>query len=48
MATDNLEKIYEQIVAKEHKKIEKENHTIIEDLLKRVEMLEDQMKLIKG
>jgi len=45
---DKLQKIYEQIVEKEHKDIEEKNPTIIEEMIKRIEVLENQIKLLKG
>jgi len=45
---DKLRRIYEQIVEKEHKDIEEKNPTLIEEMIKRIEALENQIKMLKG
>jgi hypothetical protein len=47
-AQDKLQKIYESIVEEEHKTIQKKHPTIIEEMIRRIEELEEQVKLLKG
>jgi hypothetical protein len=48
MEQDRLQKIYEQIIEKEHKDIEEKKPTLIEQMLKRIEALEEQVRILKG
>jgi len=48
MQQDKLQKIYEQIVEQEHKEIQSKNPTLIEEMLRRIEALEEQVRVLKG
>jgi hypothetical protein len=48
MTSDKLQQLYEEMVEEEQKEIEKKNPTLIEQLLRRVEALEEQVRMLKG
>lgn len=47
MDKDKLQELYEQIVEKEQKEIAEKNPTLIEQMLRRIESLEEQIKILK-